>query len=74
MFAANVFKYFFRRAAPAVCYVVQGLANTFVGISARSKIQQALVRLGVLHNSGCFPLYREYNGTLTLLQLFKKVG
>ena len=52
MLAANLVENVSRQAGATVCYIVQPLANAFLGICARGEVQQPLIGLGILHDNG----------------------
>ncbi len=72
MFVANLVKYRFCPASATVGYIIQTLANAFLGIGARGDVEQMLIGLGILHNGGRPPLCCEHDGAFTLLQLLQE--
>jgi len=50
------------------------LANGFARISASGNVQQALVRLGILNDSGGFAVHRENYRALALFEVLDKIA
>jgi hypothetical protein len=73
MFSADVVEYFFGGASESVGYVIKALTDTFHGVGTGRNVEQALIGLGILHDSRCFALHRKHHGALTLLELFHEV-
>jgi hypothetical protein len=67
MFVANLVKYRFCRASATVGYIIQALANAFLGIGTGGDVEQTLIGLGILHNGGRLPLNCEHDGVFTFL-------
>jgi hypothetical protein len=57
----------------SILYVFQALTDAFLGIGSRGNVEQALISLGVLHDSRGLPVHRKHHGTLALLEMFHKV-
>jgi hypothetical protein len=74
MFAADVVEYLSRRASASVGYVIKALADAFRCVGTGRNVEQALISLGVLHDSRCLTLHREYYGALALLELLHEVA
>jgi hypothetical protein len=74
MFATNLVKYLSRRASASVGNVIKPLADAFLCVGTGRNVKQALIGLGVLHDSRCLPLHREHHRALALLKLFHEVA
>jgi hypothetical protein len=57
-----------------VGYVIKALTDTFRGVGTGRNVEQALIGLGILHDSRCFALHRKHHGALALLELFHEVA
>lgn len=54
--------------------VFKSLTKTFAGVRLRRNVQQALIRLRILNNSGSFSVYGKDNRALCLLDLLKELA
>jgi hypothetical protein len=55
-----------RRLGPARLHVLQSLADTLLRMSFGGYIEQALIRLSILHDGCCPTIYRQYEWALAL--------
>src|SRR5258708_32523823 len=74
MFATDVVKDFFGGPGASVGHVIEPLADSFFRIRTGGDVEQALVRLGILHDGRSLSLYSEYHGALAFLQLLHEVA
>src|SRR6266849_3391492 len=51
----------------------QALANAFASVGEGGDVEESMIRLGVLHNSGGLAFDREHDRPFALLKLFQKV-
>ena len=58
----------------ALSCVLQALTDALLGIGAGGDVEQVLIRLGVLYDGRCLPLYGEHHGALGFLELFHEVA
>ena len=70
MFSADVVEYFFGGASASVGYVIKALTDTFHGVGTGRNVEQALIGVGILHDSRCFALHRKHHGRLLFLTCF----
>jgi hypothetical protein len=54
--------------------VFHALPNAFPRVGARGNIQQALVSFGILNYRRSFPVYREHDRPLALLDLLYEIA
>src|SRR6267378_1655539 len=74
MFATDVVKDLFGGPGASVGHVIEPLADPFFRIRAGGDVEQALVRLGILHDGRSLSLYSEHHGALAFLQLLHEVA
>jgi hypothetical protein len=58
----------------SVGYVITALTDAFHGVGIGRNVEQALIGVGILHDSRCFALHRKHHGALALLELFHEVA
>jgi hypothetical protein len=71
-FSADVVEYFFGGASASVGYVIEALTDTFHGAGTGRNVEQALIGVGIVHDSRCFALHRKRHGHLLFLSCFMK--
>src|SRR5580700_8749295 len=74
MFATDVVKDLFGGPGASMGRVVEPLSDSFFRIRAGGNVEQALVRLGILHDRRSLSLYSEHDGALAFLQLLHEVA
>src|SRR5690348_16801589 len=62
-----------RRPSLSLLRVLKALSDTFLGVGMGGNIEKVLIGFGVLHNSGCFPLHCQNDGTLAFLELLHEI-
>jgi hypothetical protein len=52
----------------------EALANAFASVGKGGDVEESLIRLGILHNSGGLASDREHNRPFGFLKVFQKVA